>query len=248
MERLLPQNIDAECGVLGSIIIDPEAVMLVADWLRPDDFYRDAHRTIYKAIVDLYETHAPADFITLCERLEQQNHLEQIGGASYLTSLISGVPTSGNAIYYAQIVAQKAGYRRLIHAAGRIAALAYEETEGAQEQTEQLLFSLKRRTTRDFISLEGVCWLQRRPVLKNVQNAVKPSFSLIIEKDASHLPNGTEHMTIRIPCLTCQSTREALPQSVVLSHFQRVYTVKMMSFLFSHKARSASLSTFSRRE
>lgn len=156
MERLLPNNIDAECGVLGSIIIDPEAVALVADWLRPDDFYRDAHRTIYGAILNLYGRNEPADFITLCDLLEQQGQLANVGGASSLTSLISGVPTSGNAVYYAQIVAQKAGYRRLIHAAGRIAALAYEETEGAQEQAEQLLFALQRRKTRDFVSLEAV--------------------------------------------------------------------------------------------
>jgi replicative DNA helicase len=156
MERLLPQNIEAECGVLGSIIIDPEAVALVADWLRPDDFYRDAHRIIYTAVLELYERNEPADFITLCEFLEQRQQLENIGGASYLTSLISYVPTSGNAMYYARIVAQKAGFRRLIHAAGQIAALAYEETEGAQEQAEQLLFSLQRRQTRDFVSLDAV--------------------------------------------------------------------------------------------
>jgi len=147
MERLLPQNIEAECGVLGSVIIDPEAVALVTDWLRPDDFYRDAHRTIYAAIQELYERNEPADFITLCDLLEQQGQLANIGGASYLTSLIGYVPTSGNLIYYARIVTQKAGFRRLIHAAGRIAALAYEETEGAQEQAEQLLFALQRRSS-----------------------------------------------------------------------------------------------------
>jgi replicative DNA helicase len=156
MERLLPINIEAEQGVLGSIIIDPEAVAMVADWLRPDDFYRDAHRTIYAAVLELYERNEPADFITLCELFEQQGHLEQIGGASYLTSLISYVPTSGNVMYYARIVAQKASFRRLIHAAGQIAALAYEETEGAQEQAEQLLFALQRCQTRDFVSLEAV--------------------------------------------------------------------------------------------
>ena len=61
MERLLPQNIEAECGVLGSLIIDPQAIAQVADWLRSDDFYRDAHQTIYKAIMALYERHQPAE-------------------------------------------------------------------------------------------------------------------------------------------------------------------------------------------
>jgi replicative DNA helicase len=156
MERLLPQSIEAECGVLGSIIIDPEAVALVTDWLQPDDFYRDAHRTIYEAIQALYERNEPADFITLCDLLEQQGHLENAGGASYLASLIHCVPTSGNVVYYAQIVAQKAACRRLIHAAGQIAALAYEEIEDAQERAEQLLFALQRQKRRDFVSLEAV--------------------------------------------------------------------------------------------
>ncbi|MEO9030507.1 MAG: replicative DNA helicase [Ktedonobacteraceae bacterium] len=156
MNGLLPNNTEAECGMLGSLILDPEAIAQVADWLRPDDFFRDAHRTLYEAILTLYERNQPADFITLCDLLEQRSQLEAIGGGSYLTSLISMVPTSGNLIHYAQIVAQKANFRRLIHAAGQIAALAYEEVEDAQEQSEQLLFALQRHESRDFVSLEAV--------------------------------------------------------------------------------------------
>lgn len=156
MERLLPNNIEAERGVLGSLLIDPEAITLVADWLRPDDFYRDAHQIIYTAILTLYERNAPADFITLCDLLEQQGQLEDSGDASYLSGLLNSVPTSGNLVYYAQIIVQKAGFRRLIHAAGRIAALAYEETEDAQQRAEQMLFDLQRRQTRDFVSLETI--------------------------------------------------------------------------------------------
>lgn len=155
-ERLVPQNIDAEYGVLGSIILDPETLPLVADWLQPQDFYRDAHRLIYEALLTLYERHQPADFITVCEALETSGKLETVGGASYLTSLIAYVPTSGNVEHYARIVAQKAGYRRLIHAAGQIAAWAYEETEDAQERAEHLLFGLQRHARQDFLSLEAV--------------------------------------------------------------------------------------------
>jgi len=96
VEKLLPQNIEAECGVLGSIIIDPEAIVQVSDFLHPDDFYRDAHHTIYEVILQLYEEHEPADFITICDELERRNKLEEVGGASYITSLINQVPTSGN--------------------------------------------------------------------------------------------------------------------------------------------------------
>jgi replicative DNA helicase len=156
MQRHLPNNIDAECGVLGSLLIDPEAIMQVADVLRPEDFYRDAHRTIYEAILSLYERHQPADFVTLCDLLEQRNQLETIGGASELSGLIGYVPTSGNVTDYARIVAQKAHLRRLIHVAGQIAALGYEEAEDAQERAEQLLFGLHREVGRDFVSLADV--------------------------------------------------------------------------------------------
>jgi replicative DNA helicase len=147
MEKLLPQNIEAECGVLGSLLIDPEALDRVIGFLRPDDFYRDAHRTIYEAILALSTRSEPADFLTLCDELARQNKLEAVGGASYITSLINLVPTSGNAAYYARIVLRSGVLRRLIAAAGKIAALGYEEpddTQGALEQAERLIFEVSQ--------------------------------------------------------------------------------------------------------
>jgi replicative DNA helicase len=140
--RMLPQSIEAECGVLGSILIGPEAIVQVADFLHPEDFYRDAHQTLYSVMLHLYEAHEPADFITICDALERRGKLEYVGGAAYVTSLINGVPTSGNVEYYGRIVAQKALYRRLIHASGEIAAVAYEEMENALERAEQAIFTL----------------------------------------------------------------------------------------------------------
>ncbi|TMF49366.1 MAG: replicative DNA helicase, partial [Chloroflexi bacterium] len=147
MEKLLPQNIEAECGVLGSIIIDPEAIVQVSDFLHSDDFYRDAHRTIYDVILQLFEEREPADFITICDELERRNKLEEVGGASYITSLINQVPTSGNVEYYGRIVERTAILRRLIHAAGQIAAIAYEsnDAEAALEKAEQLIFAISQR-------------------------------------------------------------------------------------------------------
>src|SRR6266487_3742260 len=126
-EPPLPYNIEAEQGVLGSLIIDPEAIALVADFLIPQDFYRDAHRTLYEVILALYEQRQPADFITLCDELDHRGKLNAIGGPGIITSLVNTVPTSGNVEYYARIVTQKALYRRLIHVAGQIAASAYGE-------------------------------------------------------------------------------------------------------------------------
>ena len=155
VEKLLPQNIEAECGVLGSIIIDPEAIVQVADFLHSDDFYRDAHRTIYEVILQLYEQREPADFITICDELERRNKLEEVGGASYITSLINQVPTSGNVEYYGRIVERTSILRRLIHAAGQIAAIAYEEGDAdvALDRSEQLIFNISQRHARADFSL-----------------------------------------------------------------------------------------------
>src|SRR6266702_2734073 len=159
VEKLLPQNIEAECGVLGSIIIDPEAIVQVADFLHADDFYRDAHRTIYEVILHLYEQREAADFITICDELERHNKLENVGGASYITSLINQVPTSGNVEYYGRIVERNAILRRLIHAAAQIAATAYEETDAdvALDRAEQLIFNISQRHARsDFSPLREI--------------------------------------------------------------------------------------------
>lgn len=156
LEKLLPQNIEAECGVLGSILIDPEAVVQVADFLYPEDFYRDAHRTIYEVVLRLFEKREPADFITVCDELERLDKLEDVGGSSYITSLINEVPTSGNIEYYGRIVERTAVLRRLIHAAGQIAAIAYEEGDAsaAMDKAEQIIFNISQRHARaDFSSL-----------------------------------------------------------------------------------------------
>ncbi len=159
MEKLLPQNIEAESGVLGSIIIDPEAIVQIADFLLAEDFYRDAHRTIYEVILQLYQQQQPADFITICDELERRGKLEDVGGPSYVTSLINQVPTSGNVEYYGRIVERTAILRRLIHAAGEIAATAYQEGDAdiALEKAEQLIFNISQRHAHaDFSPLRDI--------------------------------------------------------------------------------------------
>ncbi len=149
IEKMLPQNIDAEQGALGSMIIDPEAISQVADFLRAEDFYRDAHRTIYETILHLYNRREQADFITICDVLERRQKLDDIGGAGYIISLINRVPTSGNIVYYGRIVERTSMLRRLISASGEIAALAYEAEDDASvavERAEQLIFEISQRT------------------------------------------------------------------------------------------------------
>ncbi len=159
-ERLPPQNVDAEQSVLGSILIDRDAVVRVAGFLRPEDFYREAHRTIYQATLDLFERREPADFVLLCDELERRGRLEQIGGPGYLTSLINMVPTAVNVEFYGHVVERCAVLRRLISAGGQIAGVAYDmqhDAELAVDKAEQILFGLtQRRRTQEFVPISQV--------------------------------------------------------------------------------------------
>src|SRR5215469_11501671 len=147
VEKLLPQNVEAEAGVLGSLLIDPDAIIQISEYLRPDDFYRDSHRVIFEAVLELYEAGDPTDLITLTDELARRGKLDEVGGVSYVSSLANQVPTSANVEYYAHIVERTAILRRLIHAAGQIAAVAYNEPDAgtALEQAEKLIFNVSQR-------------------------------------------------------------------------------------------------------
>lgn len=144
MEKQLPQNIEAEKCVLGSIIIDSEAITLVADFLKPSDFYHNEHRIIFSAMLSLYAIREPADFQIVAERLERDNKLEEVGGFKYLMSLMNEVPTSANIEFYARIVQKKAEKRELIRVAGMIAQSAYSEDEDALLKAEELVHSVSQ--------------------------------------------------------------------------------------------------------
>jgi len=162
VDRLPPQNVEAEQSVLGSLLIDREAVIRVASFLRPDDFYRETHGEIYKAILSLYERREPADFITLCDELERRNQLETVGGASYLTSLINIVPTAAHVEHYGHIVERAAMRRRLIQASARIAEIAYDEAlsvDDVIDLSEQHIFAVaQRRLSRDLVPLSKLLY------------------------------------------------------------------------------------------
>lgn len=148
VDRLPPQNIEAEQSVLGSLLIDPQAIIAVSTFLRPDDFYRETHADIYAAMVALHERREPIDFVTVCDALERQGRLQSVGGPGYLTSLINMVPTSIHVEHYARIVERTAVLRRLIGAAGEIAALAYQEVDEVEsiiDQAEAALFKVSQR-------------------------------------------------------------------------------------------------------
>lgn len=148
-DRLLPpQNIEAEQSVLGSLLIDPDAIIKIASFLRPEDFYRETHGMIYGAILALHERRQPADLVTVVDELERREQIETVGGAPYLASLINSVPTSIHVEHYAHIVERTSIMRQLITAAGEIAALAYQEegeVDQVIDQAEQILFEVSNR-------------------------------------------------------------------------------------------------------
>ncbi len=158
IDRLPPQSIEAEQSVLGALLIDRDAVVEVAEILRPDDFYRNQHGSIYSAILELYERREPVDIVTVSEVLERTGNLDHVGGSAYLASLINLTPTAVNAVYYARIVERKAVLRNLISAAGRIAGIGYDENADVDEsvdRAEQELFAVsQKRVTSGFAPLK----------------------------------------------------------------------------------------------
>ena len=127
VERLPPHNIEAEQAVLGSLLIDRDAIIRVASFLKPDDFYRGSHALIYQAILDLYNRRVPADFVTVVDELERNGRLDDIGGVSYLTELLSAVPSAVHVEYYGRIVERTATLRRLIDAGTEIGRASCRE-------------------------------------------------------------------------------------------------------------------------
>jgi replicative DNA helicase len=145
LEKIPPQNLEAEMAVLGSILIDEEAVSIVIESLDKDSFYKDAHNKIFEAVLDLYNANKAVDLITLTEVLKRNGTLDGIGGASYLTSLVNSVPTAANISHYTSIVKEKSILRALMNSATRIVSLCYESEGNVDElvdTAERLVFEV----------------------------------------------------------------------------------------------------------
>ncbi len=133
MRKVPPQNLEAEMSILGGILLDNEAINRVVDIIRPEEFYRESHRKIFRAMIDLSNNNEPCDFITLTSILKKRGELEDAGGGAYLATLVEYVPTAANITYYCKLVKEKAVSRSLITAATEIVTRSFSEQTNVAE-------------------------------------------------------------------------------------------------------------------
>lgn len=160
LDRLPPQNIEAEQSILGAVLLENDALLKAIEVLSPEDFYRESHRKLFNAMLDLFEKNEVIDLITVTELLKRKSELDDVGGVTYLSSLVSMVPTAANVRYHSRIVKQKALLRGLLRSATEIAAKVYESTMEADEMVdfaERTIFDISdRRTKTSFFTLKEV--------------------------------------------------------------------------------------------
>jgi len=167
-----PHSIEAEMSTLGSMMLDQQAIEKVAEILRADDFYREAHRILYEVILSLAERHIPVDLLTVQEELRRRDQLEEIGGLPALVQIVESVPTASNAEYYARIVEEKAILRRLIRAAHDILQLTDDpelELQDVIDRAEQAIFSVAQRRLGRYFSPIDRLLLQALEHIERVQ-------------------------------------------------------------------------------
>ncbi|MDK2564521.1 replicative DNA helicase [Romboutsia sedimentorum] len=160
MTRIPPHSVESEQSILGSILLDKDAMITVTETIRPDDFYKEAHKIIYECMIKLSNKNEPIDLITLTEELRRQGHLDDIGGITYITSLSTIVPTTSNVKYYADIVKEKSVLRKLIKASNDIINLGYDgstKIEDVLDKAEKKIFDISQeKASDDFKSINSV--------------------------------------------------------------------------------------------
>ena len=155
LTRSAPQNISAEQATLGSILLEKDSILNCVEILQCEDFYKSAHQIIYKCALELFEKNQAVDLVTLTEELQKKKQLDEVGGASYLATLMSSVPTAANVFYYARIVEEKAILRKLINHATQIVSMGYEEQEEARvllDKAENLIFDVSQQKLKNFFT------------------------------------------------------------------------------------------------
>ena len=170
--RLPPQNLEAEMSVLGGILLENEALHRALEGLRPKDFYRDAHGKIFDALVTLANRNEPADLVTLTSVLKERGHFEEVGGSSYLTTLVTYVPTAANIGYYCKLVKDAALARELIRVATDIAGRGYEGRDIAEllDWAEHSIYDIATKKSKQ-------AYFSTKEVVKDAIHAIERLFN-----------------------------------------------------------------------
>jgi replicative DNA helicase len=148
IEKLPPQSVEAEMAVLGSMLLDRDAIAQSVEMLDPSYFYKDAHKKIYSTILKLFDENKGVDIITIIDELKKSNWLDTVGGPTYITNISSSVPTTANFIHYAKIVKEKALFRNLINTATQIVSSCYDTSQDIDtilDKSEQLIFDVSAK-------------------------------------------------------------------------------------------------------
>jgi len=146
--KLHPQSVEAENSLLGCLLIDKNAIIKIADIIKEDDFYKDANGIIFSSMKELYAHHEPIDIVSLTNKLEEKNKLENIGGRTYLAQLANLTATASHVVHYANLIQRKATLRRLLSASAEITELGYKEDEDIEkilDEAEQKLFNVSQK-------------------------------------------------------------------------------------------------------
>ncbi len=158
--RVPPHNIEAEQSVLGSLMLDKDAVIKVADLVRVGDYYKDAHNIIYGVMLELYEAREPIDVLSISNRLDEKGKLDTIGGSAYLATIVNSVPSASNVAHYAKLVQKKALLRRLISTATEMVEMGYDEEKDVEEvldEAEQKIFAVSQKYLKnDFVPIRSI--------------------------------------------------------------------------------------------
>ncbi len=160
LHKLPPQSVEMEQSVLGAILLENEALVKVLELLEARDFYQEAHRWVFQAMIELFEENVPIDLLTVSERLRKRDRLEAVGGAAYLAELVELVPTAANVWHHARVVREKAVLRGLIQTATSIVTDSYEDADDIDillDRAEQAIFEIsQRKATSGFLHINAI--------------------------------------------------------------------------------------------
>ncbi len=148
IERVPPHSLEAEQSILGAVLLERDAIARVVEMVRPEDFYREAHRRIFEVVSELFDRGEPADLVSVTDRLRAKGLLDEIGGAAYITSLLHAVPTAANVEYYARLVVNKSMLRQMIGAGAQIVTFGFREDQDVEllvDHAEKLVFGIANR-------------------------------------------------------------------------------------------------------